>query len=68
MKKIKVRRTLSFRSHSPEERTWPQREDAVREGVEDEGGGEAGGVREPRVDPPEGPGSGEERAIPPRGD
>lgn len=51
-KRIKVRRSLSYRRTL--EKTWPDREDAVRG---DLGGdeGEGDGVREPRPIPPSAP-------------
>ncbi len=64
MKEIKVSRVLSFRTRGPEEKTWPEREETVRDGIEgDEGGGESG-IREPCTDPPVNPGHGQERATP----
>ncbi|MFI2205655.1 hypothetical protein ACH47Z_33760 [Streptomyces sp. NPDC020192] len=68
MKEIKVNRNLLFRSHLPEENTWPEREDTPRGDIHDDEGGEGDGIREPRVDPPAGPGSGQERAIPADGE
>lgn len=51
-KHIKVRRSLSYR-RTPE-KTWPDREDAVRGDLGGEGG-DGSGVREPRSVPPSAP-------------
>ena len=60
-KRIKVRRVLSYRQAV--EKTWPDREDAIRGDLGGEGGDDSG-VREPRSTPPSAPGDAAALPVP----